>query len=81
MDNASFKEDGVHHQAVRPNHTTANIDGHNFESKVLTSQVPQPTCFWKWVGSTIPLKQDNLTLQASRAFNMARTPEEVYFLE
>ena len=45
------------------------------------SQVPQPTCYWKWVGSTIPLKQDNLTLQASRAFNMARTLKEVYFLE
>ena len=44
-------------------------------------QVPQPTCYWKWVGSTIPLKQDNLTLRASRAFNMARTLKEVYFLE
>ena len=37
------------------------------------SQVPQPTCYWKWVGFTIPLKQDNFTLRASRAFNMAHT--------
>ena len=47
---------------------------------VRSSQVPQPTCYWKWVGSTIPLKQDNLTLQASRAFNMARILKEVLIL-
>ena len=29
------------------------------------SQVPQPTCYWKWVGFPIPLKQANLTLRAS----------------
>ena len=45
------------------------------------SQVPQPTCYWKWVGVTIPLKHHNFTLRASRAFNMARTLEQVYFLE
>ena len=30
-----------------------------------SSQVPQPTCYWKWVGFPIPLKQANLTLRAS----------------
>ena len=38
MDDASFQEDSHHHQAVCPNHTTANIDCHNFESKVLTTK-------------------------------------------
>ena len=46
-----------------------------------SSQVPQPTCYWKWVGFTIPLKQDNFTLRASRAFNMARTLEQANLLE
>ena len=45
------------------------------------SQVPQPTCSWKWVGCTIPLKQANLTLEASWGFNMARTGEKVQLLE
>ena len=46
-----------------------------------SSQVPQPTCYWKWVGVPLPLKHHNFTLQASRAFIMASTLEEVYFLE
>ena len=30
-------------------------------------QVPQPICFWKWDGCTIPLKHHNFTLTASTA--------------
>ena len=41
---------------------------------LLPSQVPQPTCYWKWVGVPIPLKQDNFTSEASWAFKMARNP-------
>ena len=29
----------------------------------VTSQVPQPTCFWKWVGRTNPQKSGILTLE------------------
>ena len=39
----------------------------------IPSQVPQPTCYWKWVGVPLPLKHHNFTLQASRAFNIAHT--------
>ena len=31
----------------------------------VTSQVPQPTCFWKWVGRTNPQKSGILTLEVS----------------
>ena len=31
----------------------------------VTSQVPQPTCFWKWVGRTNPKKSGILTLEVS----------------
>ena len=37
----------------------------NQEHMVITSQVPQPTCYRKWVGCTIPLKQEFFTLEAS----------------
>ena len=46
---------------------------------VKTSQVPQLP--WMSVGFPIPLKQDNLTLQHSWAFNMARTHEWVQLLD
>ena len=29
----------------------------------VTSQVPEPTCFWKWVGRTNPQKSGILTLE------------------
>ena len=45
------------------------------------SQVLQPTCHWKWVGCTIPLKQDNFTLEASWDFNRACTHEWVQLLD
>jgi len=45
------------------------------------SQVLQPTCHWKWVGCTIPLKQDNFTLEASWDFNRACTHERVQLLD
>ena len=48
---------------------------------ISVSQVPQPTCYRKWVGCTIPLKQEFFTLEASWAFNMARTHERVELLE
>ena len=31
----------------------------------VTSQVPEPTCFWKWVGRTNPQKKGILTLEVS----------------
>ena len=40
---------------------------------IVISQIPQPTCYWKWVGFKIPLKQHNFTLRASRAFNKTST--------
>ena len=51
----------------------------NMKNKKIKSD--RSSCYWKWVGFTIPLKQDNFTLRASRAINMASTQEEVYFLE
>ena len=36
------------------------------------SQVPQPTCYWKWVGVTMPLKAGNFSLQPSRTENSGR---------
>ena len=68
----------IEYDAIPFNSTQQHAIAHN---NMQYSQVPQPTCYWKWVGSTIPLKQDNLTLQASRAFNMARTLEQVNLLE
>ena len=32
-------------------------------SSSIPCQIPQPTCYWKWVGCKIPLKQENLTLK------------------
>ena len=32
---------------------------------VLHSQVPQPTCYWKWVGVSIPQKVGNFSLRPS----------------
>ena len=29
------------------------------------SLVPQPTCFWKWVGVSMPLRADNFSLRPS----------------
>ena len=29
------------------------------------SQVPQPTCYWKWVGVSMPLRADNFSLRPS----------------
>ena len=48
-------------------------------NNVWTSQVPQLP--WMSVGCTIPLKQEFFTLEASWAFNMARTHERVELLE
>ena len=36
------------------------------------SQVPQPTCSWKWVGVTLPLKVTNFSLQPSSMDNCGR---------
>ena len=44
---------------------TYTLSGNQLIYALLPGQVPQPTCFWKWVGCTIPLKQANLTLEAS----------------
>ena len=41
-------------------------------ARVSTSQVPQPTCYWKWVGVTMPLKAGNFSLQPSRRDNSGR---------
>ena len=32
---------------------------------MFTSQVPQPTCYWKWVGVSIPQKVGNFSLRRS----------------
>ena len=40
--------------------------------EVLSSQVPQPTCYWKWVRVTMPLKAGNFSLQPSRTENSGR---------
>ena len=34
-------------------------------SIIITSQVPQPTCYWKWVGVSIPQKVGNFSLRRS----------------
>ena len=36
-----------------------------FKSSQVSSQVPRPTCFWKWVGATVCLFRGNFTLRHS----------------
>ena len=48
------------------------------QSDVLASQLPQPTCSWKWVGWQNPFRQSNLTLAASSAYNSCRTSKNEY---
>ena len=43
----------------------------------MASQVPQPTCYWKWVGGTNPSRADNFSSEAPSTENVVGTPPHV----
>ena len=45
------------------------------------SQVPRPTCFWKWVGATVCLYRGNFTLRHSSAHISARISKNAILLD
>ena len=47
------------------------------QNSSIGSQVPQPTCYWKWVGGTNPSRADNFSSEAPSTENVAGTPPHV----
>ena len=53
----------THSRVPAAKRRTQKIKLHRLGKLVPSSQVPQPTCFWKWVGRTNPQKSNISTLE------------------